>query len=359
MSAQSWQELLPRHEAFLTCTSVDRPLLGAWVGGYYPADQFPRGHATWRSRQVLTPADVRCPLFREDYEQLYDSHRAADDDFFYVGSAYWGIPWLEAILGCAIVAGTNNCWAEPWLQHPQDIVRVCPDLDKNAWFHCLVEFSTELVELADDRFPVCPPLLRGPGDAACAVCGSERVLLSVVDGELWVREVLQRCAEVRVQVLQRLQEILPAWRGTHAAGGYPSKVWSSQTVSYYQDDAASLLNPRLYRGLLLPLARSTKPSADVRFIHLHSACLYMLDALLADDTFSVIEINLDLPESNKGLADYLPLLKRVQQAGRPLLLWGDVNPQDWDTLRSELQPSGLSIQPMVKQPQDMSRFGWR
>jgi hypothetical protein len=50
--------------------------------------------------------------FRNDYETLYRVHREAEDDFFYVGSAYWGIPWLEAILGCALQVGETSCWGE-------------------------------------------------------------------------------------------------------------------------------------------------------------------------------------------------------------------------------------------------------
>ena len=48
------------------------------------------------------------------------SHRACDDDFFYVGSAYWGIPWLEAILGCPVSVAAANCRAEALLASPDD-----------------------------------------------------------------------------------------------------------------------------------------------------------------------------------------------------------------------------------------------
>ena len=88
------ETLLPKHKAFLQLELVDRPLLGAWVGGYYPAEQFPRGHSNWNIGQQLEPKDVCFDNFRDDYEALYNIHREVDDDFFYVGSAYWGIPWI-------------------------------------------------------------------------------------------------------------------------------------------------------------------------------------------------------------------------------------------------------------------------
>ncbi len=380
MSSQPPESLLPRHEAFLRCAKVDRPLLGAWLGGYYPAEQFPQGHHCWRVGQLLQPTDVRFDIFRSDYETLYRMHREADDDFFYIGSAYWGLPWLEAILGCAIHVGETSCWAQTRpvnrtgdgtpnakgrVGGPQPDACVAPtdagfclDLEDSAWFQCLLRFTQDLLQFAGGRFPVCPPLLRGPGDAVCALCGPEAVAMALIDGKPWIDELLAGCAKVRQEILERLQRVIPAWFGTHAAGGYPSKLWTARTVAYYQEDSAAVLNPQLFADHLLPPARLTKPLADVHFIHLHSSCLYLVDALLADDTFAAIEVNLDHPGSSPPLAQYLPVLRRIQQAGRPLLLWGEIGPQDWDLLQRELSPTGLSIQPIVKLPEDIRRYRW-
>ena len=203
-----------------------------------------------------------------------------------------------------------------------------------------------------------PAAFRGPGDAVAALCGSEQFILGAMQDAPWFRPLLEDCAEVRLEVLQRLQELLPPWHGTCAAGGYPSRLWSKRTVCYYQDDSAALLNPRLYSELLLSVARRTKPAAEVHFIHLHSASLYMLDMLLADDTFAVIEVNLDHAGSGPPLAKYLPALRRVQQAGRPLLLWGEIDARDWTLLQGALQPTGLSIQPILRHPEEIHRYRW-
>ena len=358
MSSHTPESLLPRHEAFLRRTSVDRPLLGAWVGGYYPAEQFPRGHGAWRVGQQLEPGDICFAAFRDDYEALYRTHRDADDDFFYVGSAYWGIPWLEAILGCPIHVGKTSCWAEPSPGDSRDTSSLCLELHDNPWLQCLVKFTEELLELADGRFPICSPLLRGPGDAAAALTGPQDIVMALVEGEAWARELLSHCAKTRLEVLIRLREVIPSWLGTYAAGGYPSKLWATHTVSYYQDDFAALLNPHLFTELLLPLARMTKPLADIHFIHLHSSCLYMLDMLLADETFAVIEVNMDRPGSGPSLNEYLPALRRTQEAGRSLLLWGEIGEADWELLQRELEPAGLSIQPIIKHFAGICPYRW-
>jgi hypothetical protein len=85
----------------------------------------------------------------------------------------------------------------------------------------------------------------------------------------------------------------------------------------------------------------------------------MLDMLLVDDTFSVIEVNLDHPDSGPSLNQYLPALRRIQDAGRSLLLWGEIDQPDWELLQRELRPAGLSIQPIVKHPGQIGSYQWR
>jgi hypothetical protein len=355
MSNKSPEELIGLHESFLACAPADRPLLGAWLGGYFPAAQFARGVAGWREGQVLSPGDVRLEPFAADYDRLFQIHRDVADDFFYVGSAYWGLPWLEAILGCPVVAGRESCWAEPCLGEDEQLPAAA-DLHDNSWFKCLADFTRELVELSAGQFPVCPPLLRGPGDAAAAMRGGMVLVMDCIDRPEAARQLFAHCAGVRLEVVRRLAEIIPPWRGTHAVGGYPSKLWSRQTIAYNQEDFAALLSPEMFRDLLLPLERQMCAAAEVNFIHLHSGSLYPVDMLLEDDSYDVLEVNLDRAGPGPSLAGLLPTFQRIQAARRPLLLWGEISPADWQLLRRELNPAGLSIQPLISRPEEMDMF---
>jgi hypothetical protein len=377
MSARPPQELIARHEEFLACAPTDRPLLGYWMGGYFPAEQFPRGTSGLpQEGQALSPGDVRLEDFAEDYERLYRIHRDADDDFFYVGSAYWGIPWLEAILGCKVVAGKTTCWSEacietllcdPALRSPlrrakrrtrfagrsrglDALSDAGAQLDGNEWFRCLERFTRELVELSAGRFPVCVPLLRGPLDAAGAMRGMMDLVMEYVDEPAGVKRLLGHCVEVRLEITRRLNRIIPAWHGTYAAGGYPSKVWSRRTVGYNQDDSAALLSPGLFREFLLPVQRRMCAAAQVNFFHLHSGCLWPAELLLQEDCYDVLEVNIDHPGAGPTLAEILPTLKKIQAAHKPLLLWGEIGAQERELISRELSPAGLSIQPICSTP---------
>jgi hypothetical protein len=347
MSNHSPEKLIDRHEAFLECRPAARPLVGLWAGGYFPAEQFPQATSSWPTARTLQSADITFLPFAADYEHLHRLHQNCNDDFFYVGSPYWGVPWLEAILGCSVTVAAANCRAEPCLKMLSDTDRLAIDLDDNPWVYTLERFTRELVTFADGRFPVCPPLLRGAGDAASAMLGGEAFVTGMIDEPEAVKRLLDHCSQTRLALLNRLHKMIPSWQGTHAAGGYPSKLWCQRTVAYYQEDSAALLSPRLFREFLLPPARQACEAAEVNFIHLHSACLYPVDILLEDGTFDVIEINLDHGGVSPKVAKLIPIFQRIQQAGRPLVLWGDCLPEEWELIRHELRPVGLSLQPFA------------
>jgi hypothetical protein len=125
-------------------------------------------------------------------------------------------------------------------------------------------------------------------------------------------------------------------------------VWSRRTVAYHQDDSAAVLNPSIFREFLLPALRIGRRAADVNFIHLHSACLYPVDILLDDDSFDVLQINID-HRGGPPVSKLIDTFKKIQAAGRPLLLWGAFSLEEWGSIQSQLSPVGLSLQPIVQQ----------
>ena len=357
MLVDAWNQRVDKHEAFLECRPVDRPLIGPWRSGYYPATQFPRGTAGWPTGAHLQAGDVFFAAFSDDYERLCEAPPDSNDDFGYVGSAYWGIPWLEAIMGCPVAVAAANCCSRPCLTSLDSAKELVTDLDSNAWFQVLLEFTRKLVEFSAGRFPVCPPLLRGPGDTTAAMLGEMTFVTSFFDEPETLQDLLFRCARTRLAVIERLQTVIPSWNGIHAAGGYPSKVLSRRTVAYHQEDSAAILNPSIFREFVLPALRVGREAADVNFIHLHSACLYPVDIMLDDDSFDVLQINIDHRGMGPPVSKLIGTFKKIQAAGRPLLLWGEFSAEEWKLIQCQLSPLGLSLQPIVQQT-ETQRSEW-
>ena len=231
--------------------------------------------------------------FADDYERLYELQRNCDGEFGFVGSAYWGIPWLEAIMGCLVRrAPAKLAHAKPFLMSPDVAKELALDLNANAWLDTLLRFTRELVDFAAGRFPVCPPLLRGPGDAAAAMLGEMKYVTGFFDAPAGMRELLALCALNAAGGIRAFAgDHSRLENGIHAAGGYPSIVWSRRSVAYHQEDSAAVLNPSIFREFILPALRLGVSATEVHFIHLHSACLYPVYILLDDDSFDVIQIN--------------------------------------------------------------------
>lgn len=356
MSNLSPDKLIDRHEAFLARQRVSRPLVGFWLGGYYPAEQFAGAVTAWRQGQELHPHDILLTRFAADYERLYEIHRLVPDDFFYVASAYWGIPWLEAILGCRVFTGKETTWAQSCLETSALVPPSSFNLNSNPWWQSLLDFTRELVTFSAARFPVCPPLLRGPGDAISAMLGPMKYAVGFIDAPGKMLAWLEFISTLRISIIQQLNAIIPPWHGAYVAGGYPSKVWSKRPVAYNQEDSVALLNPGLFTEFLLPCERRQCQSAKVNFIHLHSACLYPVDILLNESCYDVLEINVDHDGVASSLISLLPVLQKIQKAGRPLLLWGRFSQEDIRLFRSGLSPTGLSIQPIVDNIEQAHEF---
>lgn len=348
MLTGDWMERIDRHEAFLECRRMDRPLLGPWRSGYFPAEQFPHGTSTWEVGKSLRPEEVAFAPFAEDYERLNVLQSDESGDFNYVGSAYWGIPWLEAIMGCPVFVAKANCSVKPCLKDIDAVKEIAIALDSNAWFAALLRFTEELVKFSDSRFPVCPPLLRGPGDAAAAMLGDTNYVTGFFDAPEEMRELLNLCAQTRLEIFERLRAILPAWNGIHAAGGYPSVVFSRRAVAYHQEDSAAVLSPKIFREFLLPALKIGLRAAEVNFIHLHSACLYPVDILLEDGSFDVMQINIDHRGMGPPVSKLVDTFRKIQSARKPLLLWGEFDSEEWELIQNTLSPAGLSLQPFVQ-----------
>ena len=243
-------------------------------------------------------------------------------------------------MGCTVATAMANCCAKPCLTGLDDAKELAIELDTNEWMNALLRFTQELVNFSAGRFPVCPPLLRGPGDTTAAMLGEMTYVTSFFDAPSKMHELLELCARTRLAVIERLQAAIPSWHGVCAAGGYPSMVWSRRTVAYHQEDSAAVLNPSIFREFLLPALSIGCRAAEVNFIHLHSACLYPVDILLNDDSFDVLQINIDHRGMGPPVSRLIDTFKKIQAAGRPLLLWGEFSPEEWGLVQNELSPVG-------------------
>ncbi len=143
-------EKLNRHQAFLNRQRVDRPLFGSWLFGFYVHQQYPSVAAALKPGPIQ-PEDIPVELFLKDIDALWHAYTELDDDYPFSTGAFFGVPWMEAIMGCPVHFSGTNMYTTPVIEDWQDYTWPRPNLS-NPWAQKLLEFLDALVRHADGRF---------------------------------------------------------------------------------------------------------------------------------------------------------------------------------------------------------------
>ena len=332
-------EKILRHEAFLKREPVERPLIGSWLFGFYVHEQYPSVAAYMKPGQVQ-PEDIPIELFLKDVDALWEAYTRLNDDYPFSMGAFYGVPWMEAILGCPVYFSGTNLYSKPCIQDWQAYRWEKPSLD-NPWARKLLEFLEALVKHSDGRFACGPTLMRGPADMCSAMRGGTDLVLDLYDHPDEVKRLAELCSDLWIEVGQAQLERVPASDDGYVVGCAGLRCWMPEKGIWLQDDAISLLSPPFYREFFLPQVQRITSAFPAVVFHLHGNTLWPVDLMLEIDPILVQELNYDV-----GVCDFEKVLaawKKIQ-AKKPLIAYGDVSLEQLRRMLEELSPVGLSIQ---------------
>src|SRR5512144_771854 len=131
-----------------------RPLLGFFVGSDYPLRRYHASDAL-PSDRPLALEDFAVGPYLDDCDRLFELHEACGGDFIWSASAFWGIPWLEAALGCPIHAdhatGSITSRPPPAFDGPDTLPAFDP---QSPWMRLAVEFLERMAQRSGGRWPI-------------------------------------------------------------------------------------------------------------------------------------------------------------------------------------------------------------
>ncbi len=232
------EEKLRRQRAFWTREEIDRPAVTFWMGTYSSFEVY-RGAASL-GEGLLTPENIHPEEFLPDYERLYQTSTRIDDDSFYAASPFFGIPWLEGMVGCPVHVGGESVWSEEYVD---DLARL-PALDlspENPLLVKLLEFTRALVEHSAGRYAVALTLMRGPGDLLGALRGVANMAYDLYDHPVLVEEACGRLADFWLAVARAQLALIPPFHGGGMVMHY--RLWAPGSCVMYQEDAFSFWSP--------------------------------------------------------------------------------------------------------------------
>lgn len=329
-----------RHQAFWHRHPADRPLLGINVG-FFLQRRFPRVMERMPQGRIQ-PGDIPVDLFLKDCDDLHVSHRDLGD-YPFVSAPFVGIPWLEAIAGCPVVVSPNNIWAEACVE-TLERWRPPDSIAENPWARKLVELVYALANHSRGRYGIAPTLMRGPLDVLSALRGAAELPLDFVDCPDVVDRALDRCAAIWTEAARLQHAAIPNSQDGYFAGDAALRCWAPEKLLWLQEDAMSLLSPRLYRRHVLPIDRRLSDAFPCVVFHLHGSALWAIDDLIELPGIRAIELNLEAASCD--VEGTWAGWRKIQQR-KPVIMWrmyADDFHEWMERVRREFSSAGLSIQ---------------
>jgi hypothetical protein len=213
----------------------------------------------------------------------------------------------------------------------------------HPWFRKYVEFAETLVRAASGSFPVSHSPQSGPTDLHAGLRGHTESVLDLVDEPAKSAELLWRLGEILREATQEIWKRLPLFHGGYFDAQY--SLWAPGPIIRMQEDATAVYSPRLYRRFVQPVDREIARQYECSFMHLHSTSMFLLDAFLEIEEIRCFEVNQDA--LGPTAAEMIPHFRKVQRAGRPLLIKGAFTADELKLVVDSLETRGLFLNVMV------------
>jgi hypothetical protein len=290
----------------------------------------------------LEPKDFSQPRaiegFLTDCETLYAQHEACGGDFIWSSTPFWGIPWLEAILGCPLYAnhatGSIHSEAPSDFSGPECIESFDP---KNPWVRLMDTYLSALAERSRGRWPIGTTRLRGVSDLLAALYGVEALVLRMLDEGEEILDASRRIADLLIRFGAFQMDRIPPFR--RGVGSFYYHLWAPEGTLWIQEDATALLSPDLYARFIEPQVQRIVRSFPGTIMHQHSKGYVPTDSYLG---MGMHALELHIDEGGPS-AEELFDRHRAILARSPLIVWGRLTDADCRWLFTRLPPDGLAI----------------
>ncbi len=330
-------EIIKLHQQFWSGETMDSPLVSFKIApDYFFSTHFKASRALLIPGKEITPDMIDVDEFIKDYQKAADEIDAVDQDGFWTAEPFVGFPWMEAICGCKVYATESSYISHHCLSGIEEYEKIIFD-SENPWFKKYMEFTVKLFKEFKGRYFIGQPILRGMSDVVGALIGQTEMIYTMYDYPEEVKKLMSRIADIFLHIIKSQQDAIEPLYGGYSMGFY--HLWSPGRCMWFQEDLTSLMSPDQYREFLAEQHEKILSCYDYTGIHLHSSSFHVLEDLLSLERLKVIEINKDI--GGLTVEQMMPVFKRVQQKGKKLMVWGDLNNEEIDMIKNNLDMKGL------------------
>jgi hypothetical protein len=340
INKDDWPETRQRLSAFWRGEILDRcaisvtvPLDAEKYFAVYPSSWYNDGR---------TPDEVAAYWW--DPETVLARNLQRFENTAHYGEAF---PLVNLNLGAVSHAGyfagakysyRESLWFEPTIiDIESDTLRFDPN---QLLYRKTLELADALAAAAQGRFFVSMPDAGGCLDCLAHLRGSMNLLCDLVDRRAWVQNASKIIQDVWVETTETVYQHLKGTNDGGSSVGWLS-TWAEGRHTQAQCDVAAMISPRDYRQLVVPELKVQGAWMDHALYHLDGReQIRHLDALLAIDEIDCIQWT--CVAGQPPPTAFLPELRRIQQAGKRLLIMNyDLNVIE--SLLRELSSAGLFL----------------
>ncbi len=251
---------------------------------------------------------------------------------------------LASYLGCPVkFVDKNTIWSEPIIENPDEIPELRFDR-QNRWWKISEQLMKRFAERADGYY-VAVPDLNGPTEILARMRGTENLALDFAENPDYIKPAVDRITRSWYECLQECTAITQKTDGYF----YWMGIWSDKPSIDLQSDFSCMISRDMFNDHFLPSIEEQTRLVDRTIYHLDGpGAIRHLDALLSLPRLDGIQW---VPGAGaKPTVEWIPLLKRIQDAGKLVFAYCDKS--NVEKLLSELDPKGLMIVTSCDTPEE-------
>ncbi|HRU05744.1 MAG TPA: hypothetical protein P5137_08215 [Candidatus Brocadiia bacterium] len=263
---------------------------------------------------------------------------------------YFPFAPYPAFFGAEPVFMANTIWHRP-MPESEDFYGRIAFREDNPWWRKSVAMYRELVDLADGHFFLSIPTFWGPLDALEGMRGSTGLCLDLVDRAEEVLAAQSRMLEAWRRHYDVFQGILASRFDGGATSFLP--IWCPGRGFCIQCDFSGMLSEEMFDRFVAPEVEAQAAWVDYAFYHLdgpgaarHAERLVRIPRLHG--------IQWQKGANGGPTLRWLPLLQRIQRAGKRILV--DGSPEEIEELSRKLEPQGLFLATSFRTRADAEEF---
>lgn len=293
-----------------------------------------------QEEELTPPADLRERWTDVDY--VITSAERKMSSTFWGGEALpvfypnLGPDVFAAYLDCDLQFGETTSWSVPLITDWENPPPLRLDHD-NRWWRLTQELTAQGIEAGQGKFIIGLTDLHGGGDALAALRDPQVLCQDLIDHPDRVKEAMVSLENIWFDVYEGLYGMIEPRMGGSTTW---LRVWSSGRYYPVSCDFICMISKEMFEEFFLGEIIAEINWLDRSLFHLDGpGAVHHLDTLLAIPNLDGIQW---VPGAGRDeMLQWLPLLKRIQEAGKCLHL--SLKAEEIKALMAELSPKGLML----------------